>query len=162
MSREMLVRSRERSSAGIVLSGKSRTSSPSARGGIAIAMGQGDWGAMRRSRGSDGAFGGARHTWNYRLSILTSPSLVKSLDRLRMSRQLFSGPIWNFTEADRAACLFVIGDLVPIFATFLHVVAVPGLNPIGAVNLLPHGPLLCHGVKDTIVVGGEGRRPLDE
>ena len=82
MSREMLVRSCERSSAGIVLSGKSRTSSTSARGVKAVAMRQGDWGTMRSSRGSDGTFGRARRSWNHMLSILTSPSLLKSLDRL--------------------------------------------------------------------------------
>lgn len=141
MSWKMLVGSCERSSAGIALSGNRRTSSPSARGGIVIAMRQGDCGAMRRSRGSDGAFGRARRTWNYRLSILTSPSFLKSLGRLSTNRQLFSGPIWNFTEADRAASVFVFGDFVLIFATFLHVVAVAGLNPIGAVNFLPHGAL---------------------
>ena len=86
MAREMLVRSCERSSAGIMLSRKSRTSSPSARGGIAVAMRQGDWGAMRRSRGSDGAFGRARRTGNHMLCILTSPSLLKSLGRLNTSR----------------------------------------------------------------------------
>ena len=86
MIREMLVRSCERSGARIVLRGKSRASSPSARGGIAVAMRQYDWGAMHRSRGSDGAFGRARRAWNHMLSILTSPRFLKSLDRLSTNR----------------------------------------------------------------------------
>ena len=42
-----------------------------------------------------------------------------------------------------------------VLASFLHIVAVAGLDPIGAVDLLAHGPLLCQRVNDTFAVGGE-------
>lgn len=73
-----------------------------------------------------------------------------------MDRKLFPRPVWKLAEANRATSLFVFWDLVLVLAAFLHVVAVAGLDPVGAVDLLPHGTLLCHSVHDACVVGGEG------
>ena len=81
---------------------------------------------------------------------------MKSWGRFRLDRQLFSGPIWELAEADRATSLFVFWDLVLILATFLHIVAVASLDPIGAVDLLAHSTLLGHGINDASVIGGEG------
>ena len=80
-----------------------------------------------------------------------------SWDRVRLDRELFSKPVRGVAEANGATSIFVIWDLVLILATFLHIVAAPGLNPIGAVDLLSHGTLFCHAINDTIVLGGEGR-----
>ena len=49
-----------------------------------------------------------------------------------------------------------------ILAPFLHVVAVAGLDPIGAVDLFPHSTLLCQGINDTAVICGEKRLPLEK
>lgn len=95
-----------------------------------------------------------------RLPVLTSPRLMKSWGRLSLDRQFFSRPVREFSEANRATSIFVFWDLVLILATFLHIVTVAGLDPIGAVDLLSHGSLLCHGVKDTSVIGGERWCPL--
>ena len=100
--------------------------------------------------------GRAWSTCKLRLPILTSPRLVQGCGRLGVDRHLFSGPVRKFAEADCATGLFVLWDLVFVFATFLHIVAVAGLDPIGAVDLLSHRALLRHGVKDTGVIGREG------
>ena len=49
-----------------------------------------------------------------------------------------------------------------ILAPFLHVVAVAGLDPIGAVDLFPHSTLLCQGINDAIVICGEKGLPLED
>ena len=72
---------------------------------------------------------------------MTSPRFVDGRDR--PSRHFLSRPIWEFTEADGATSLFIFRNLVLIFAPFLHVVTIAGLDPIGAVDLFPHGTLLC-------------------
>ena len=94
------------------------------------------------------------------LSVLTSPRLVDSWSR--PNRQFLSRPIRELTKADSATGLFVFGNLVLILAPFLHVVAVAGLDPIGAVDLFPHGTLLCQGINDTVVICSEHGLPLEE
>lgn len=42
-----------------------------------------------------------------------------------------------------------------ILASLLHVVAVAGLDPVGAIDLLSYSTLVCHGINDTLVIGGE-------
>lgn len=73
----------------------------------------------------------------------------------RPNRQLLFGPVGELTEADRTASLFVFRNLMLILASFLHVVAVAGLDPVGAIDLLSDRTLVCHGINDTLVVGGE-------
>ena len=91
----------------------------------------------------------------FRLPVLTSPWPTKSCCWLSLDRKLFARPIREFAEANRTSSLFVFWYLVFVLATFLHIVAVAGLDPIGAVDLLSHGTLLCHRVNDTSVIGGE-------
>ena len=49
-----------------------------------------------------------------------------------------------------------------ILASFLHVVAVAGLDPVGAIDLLSYSTLVCHGINDTLVIGGESWLSLKE
>ena len=49
-----------------------------------------------------------------------------------------------------------------ILASFLHVIAVAGLDPVGAVDLFPHGTLLCQGINDAFVICCEKGLPLEE
>ncbi len=114
--------------------------------------------AVRSSMRRGSAIGRASSTWMCRLAVMASPRLGMCWERVLLDRELFSEPVRGVAEANGATSIFVIWDLVLILATFLHIVAGPGLDPIGAVDLLSHGTLLCHGINDTIVViGGEGR-----
>lgn len=154
VSGEMLVGCRECNSVGIVR----RSSSSLSRGAglrLAIAASRDIWNVVHSSRGSNAAMRRAWRTLDFRLSVLTSPRLVKSWGR--PDRQFLSWPVRKLTEADGTASLFVFGDLVLILASFLHVVTVAGLDPVGAVDFLAHGTLLCHGINDTSIVGGESR-----
>ena len=49
-----------------------------------------------------------------------------------------------------------------ILAPFLHVIAVASLDPIGAIDLFPHGTILCQGINDTVVICCEKWLPLEE
>lgn len=73
----------------------------------------------------------------------------------RPDRHFLSRPVGEFTEADRTASLFIFRNLMLILASFLHVVAVAGLDPVGAIDLLSYSTLVCHGINDTLVIGGE-------
>ena len=42
-----------------------------------------------------------------------------------------------------------------VFASFLHIIAVAGLDPIGTVDFLSYRTLLCRSFKDAIFIGGE-------
>lgn len=123
---------------------------------MVIVAAQDDWSTLRSSSRSSATLGRASSTWTFRLSILTSPRLSESWDRLDVNRKLLPRPSWNIAEANRATSLFILRDLMLILAAFLHVIAVAGLDPVGAVDFLPYGTLLCHGVNDTRSIGGEG------
>ena len=91
----------------------------------------------------------------FRLAFRTPPGFEQSC-RLSLDRELFSRPIWDLAEANRATSLFVLWNFVLILATFLHIVAVASLDPVGAVDFLSHRTLLCQCINNTGVIGGEG------